>query len=397
MALLQNVARVPLEFANCSEAALVKSSIPASSYKCINSKVDQRSKSLRQGAPSFGTSNRQFSSNSLKYRLYGGRITPKAEITGAEASAPASPPHSLSTLPPTPAQPSPTSVGTATVSNPYPGPSGPFTGRDPTVKKPSWLRQRAPQGERYEELKDSLRTLKLNTVCEEAQCPNIGELLLLPLGVKPKLERVSWAPSLFSLLGRGTADEDKKPPARRLGSRSATRGDVGYVVLTSVDRDDLVDGGSGQFARTALAHVHTYEQTLSVLRHAKQAKEGMVTKSSIMLGLGEKEHEVRQTMDDLRAAGVDILTLGQTSVVSWIGLDLIVISSPTPLHLTVKEYVTPEKFDSWREYGESIGFRYVASGPLVRSSYRAGEFFVETMLREERAKLQAARLAGSNS
>jgi lipoic acid synthetase len=193
---------------------------------------------------------------------------------------------------------------------------------------------------------------------------------------------------------------------------------VDYIVITSVDRDDIPDGGSGHFAQTVKAMknlkpeimiecltsdfrgdlkavetlVHSgldvfahnietvkrlqrlvrdpragYEQSLAVLNHAKQSKEGMITKSSIMLGLGESDDEVKQTMMDLRAINVDILTLGQ-------------YLQPTPLHLTVKEYVTPEKFDFWKEYGESIGFRYVASGPLVRSSYRAGELFVHWAL-----------------
>ncbi|KAL6187279.1 hypothetical protein ACLB2K_038679 [Fragaria x ananassa] len=112
-----------------------------------------------------------------------------------------------------------------------------------------------------------------------------------------------------------------------------------------------------------------YEQSLSVLNHAKQSKKGLITKTSIMLGLGESDDELKEAMADLRAIDVDILTLGQ-------------YLQPTPLHLTVKEYVTPEKFNFWKEYGESIGFRYVASGPLVRSSYRAGELFVKTMVRE---------------
>ncbi|XP_030958865.1 lipoyl synthase, chloroplastic-like [Quercus lobata] len=175
---------------------------------------------------------------------------------------------------------------------------------------------------------------------------------------------------------------------------------VDYIVLTSVDRDDLPDGVSGHFAQTvkamkqlkpeimvecltsdfrgdlkavdALVHsgldvfahnIETvkrlqrivrdpragYAQSLSVLRHAKISKEGMITKSSIMLGLGESDDELKEAMADLRAIDVDILTLGQ-------------YLQPTPLHLTVKEYVTPEKFAFWKEYGESIGFRYVASG-----------------------------------
>jgi lipoic acid synthetase len=117
-----------------------------------------------------------------------------------------------------------------------------------------------------------------------------------------------------------------------------------------------------------------YEQSLTVLKVAKEAKEGMVTKTSIMLGLGETDDEIKQAMKDCRDAGVDIFTLGQ-------------YLQPTQKHLTVKEFVTPEKFEYWREFGEKeIGFRYVASGALVRSSYKAGEFFIETMLRKDRSK-----------
>ena len=205
---------------------------------------------------------------------------------------------------------------------------------------------------------------------------------------------------------------------------------VGYIVLTSVDRDDIPDGGAEHFARTvrtlkalkpeilaecltpdfqgdegAVKHLANsgldvfahnietverlqkrvrdpragYDQSLGVLRHAKATgPEGLVTKTSIMLGLGESDEEIAQTMRDCKDAGVDIFTLGQ-------------YLRPTPAHLDVMEYVTPEKFDHWKRYGEEVvGFRYVASGPLVRSSYKAGEFFIETMLRDEREKANAA-------
>lgn len=322
---------------------------------------------------------------------------------------------------------------------PYPGGKmGVYTGRDPTQKKAEWLRQRAPQGERYEELKSSLSSLKLHTVCEEAQCPNIGECWNGGGGgaAGSKGEGHGIGTATIMLLGdtctrgcrfcavktsRNPAPPDPMEPENT--AKAIASWGVGYIVLTSVDRDDIPDGGSGHFARTVstlkelkpeilvecltsdfrgdldavatvvksgldvFAHnVETvkrlqrivrdpragYDQSLLVLKHAKASKGGMVTKSSIMLGLGESDEEIKQTMYDLRVAGVDILTLGQ-------------YLQPTPLHLTVKEYVTPEKFTFWKEYGESIGFRYVASGPLVRSSYRAGEFFIESMLREQKA------------
>ncbi|KAJ4826186.1 Lipoyl synthase, chloroplastic [Turnera subulata] len=303
-----------------------------------------------------------------------------------------------------------------------------FTGRDPEAKKPGWLRQRAPQGEKFEEVKHSLSRLNLNTVCQEAQCPNIGDCW------NGGSDGISTA--TIMLLGdtctRGcrfcavkTSRNPPPPdPLEPLHTATAIASwGVDYIVLTSVDRDDLPDGGSSHFALTvqaikelkpdilvecltsdfrgdlnavdALVHsgldvfahnIETvsrlqrivrdpragYEQSLSVLKHAKLSKKGMITKSSLMLGLGESDEELKEAMADLRAIDVDILTLGQ-------------YLQPTPLHLTVREYVTPEKFAFWKEYGESIGFRYVASGPMVRSSYRAGELFVQTMVRERAA------------
>ncbi|GAU34299.1 hypothetical protein TSUD_20050 [Trifolium subterraneum] len=288
-------------------------------------------------------------------------------------------------------------------SAPYPGGLGPFTGRDPNVKKPEWLRQKAPQGERFSQIKESISQLKLNTVCVEAQCPNIGECWNggddgIATATIMVLGDTCTRGCRFCAVktSRNPAPPDPMEPENT--AKAIASWGVDYIVITSVDRDDIPDGGSGHFAQTVKAMkklkpeimvecltsdfrgdlkavetlVHSgldvfahnietvkrlqrlvrdpragYEQSLSVLNRAKQSKEGMITKSSIMLGLGESDDE------------------------------------PTPLHLTVKEYVTPEKFDFWKEYGESIGFRYVASGPLVRSSYRAGELFVQTMVREK--------------
>ena len=207
-------------------------------------------------------------------------------------------------------------------------------------------------------------------------------------------------------------------------ARAIAEWGLGYVVLTSVDRDDMEDGGAEHFASTVrqlkalndtilvealtpdfrgdlvavrhlagsgldvFAHnVETvarlqarvrdpragYEQSLSVLRAARATPRpdgtAVVTKTSLMLGLGERDDEVKATMVDIKAAGVDILTLGQ-------------YLQPTEHHLPVSEYVPPEKFDYWREYGEKeLGFAYVASGPLVRSSYKAGEFFIAKKVR----------------
>jgi lipoic acid synthetase len=193
-----------------------------------------------------------------------------------------------------------------------------------------------------------------------------------------------------------------------------------YVVLTSVDRDDLPDGGSEHFAETVrelkrrsptllvecltpdfrgdlsavervalsgldvYAHnIETvekfqpfvrdpranYKQSLAVLKHVKQLKNNILTKTSIMLGFGEKDEEVLKTMEDLRANGVDCLTLGQ-------------YMQPTKRHVQVNEYVTPEKFKHWEEVGAKLGFAYTASGPLVRSSYKAGEFFIKNLVQQ---------------
>eukprot|EP00899_Mesostigma_viride_P011677 jgi/Mesvir1/2050/Mv02312-RA.1 len=303
----------------------------------------------------------------------------------------------------------------------------------PKPSKPDWLRQKAPMGDQYVAMKESLRDLKLNTVCEEAKCPNIGECW--NGDGKP-----GTATATIMVLGdtctRGCrfcavatspnpAPPDENEPENV--AKAIVQWGLGYVVLTAVDRDDLPDGGAEHFARTvrnvkaenpsilceclvgdfagdmeAVAHLArcgldvfahnvetvrrlqrvvrdaraNYEQSLSVLRHAKAAKPGLVTKSSIMLGLGETADEIRQCMHDMLDAGVDIITLGQ-------------YLQPTPLHITVKRFVTPEEFEEWRVYGESIGFQYVASGPLVRSSYRAGEFFLESLLRKRREEAAA--------
>ncbi len=208
-----------------------------------------------------------------------------------------------------------------------------------------------------------------------------------------------------------------------------------YVVLTSVCRDDLPDGGAAHFAKTVqeirqrdpglvvevlipdfrgeheairtivesqpqvVGHNietvkrlspavrdwrATYQQSLSVLRTIKRIDPSRFTKSSIMLGLGEYDEEVKETMQDLRAVGVDILTLGQY-----------LQPTRTWRHLPVVEFVRPEKFDEWRGVGEDMGFRYVASGPLVRSSYRAGEFFPERMIQNQSSVIAFPRIGGA--
>jgi len=328
------------------------------------------------------------------------------------------------------------------------------------VRARSTPRYSLTQRPSFEYLKESLRTLNLHTVCEEAQCPNIGEARARAARARALLTLAQcWNGSMGTatvmLLGdtctrgcrfcavntaRTPAAADPDEPENT--ARAIAAWGLGYVVLTSVDRDDMPDGGAEHFARTvrtlkalkpgllvecltpdfrgdlaAVAHlagsgldvfahnVETvrrlqarvrdpragYEQSLAVLRAAKEGREGMVTKSSLMLGLGEREEEVKEAMRDMRAAGVDILTLGQ-------------YLQPTEHHLPVTEYVTPEAFDAWRVFGErEVGFAYVASGPLVRSSYKAGalsrrrprrcpaspaagEFWTESRIRQQRGE-----------
>ena len=289
-------------------------------------------------------------------------------------------------------------------------------------RKPEWLTVRPPSGESYGHLKGLLRSLDLHTVCEEARCPNLAECWGGGTATIMLMGDVCTRGCRFCAVASGNPrgaldlDEPRKVAIALAGL------DLTYVVLTSVDRDDLPDGGASHFARTVreikarrpdllvealipdfqgdldsvrsvveagvdvLDHnVETverlqarvrdpragYRQSLRVLAGAKAARDGLFTKSSIMLGLGETEDEVLATMRDLRAAGVDLLTIGQ-------------YLRPSSWHLPVDAYVPPETFDRLREAGEAMGFLYVAAGPLVRSSYRAGEFFMERVIREGR-------------
>ena len=293
-----------------------------------------------------------------------------------------------------------------------------------TERKPEWLRVRPPSGENYAHLKTLLRSRDLHTVCEEAHCPNVSECwgggtaTIMLLG--DTCTRGCRFCAVTSGNPRGAVDVDEP---RKVAGAIAELG-LTYVVLTSVDRDDLPDGGAGHFAQTIreikardadvlvealipdfqgdLAAVRTvvdaspdvldhnietvrrlqhpvrdrragYEQSLAVLRGAKSMRDGLYTKSSIMLGLGETAEEILETMHDLRDAGVDIVTLGQ-------------YLRPSAWHLPVQEFVPPERFDAYRREAESMGFLYAAAGPLVRSSYRAGEFFLENVLRGRGAR-----------
>lgn len=284
------------------------------------------------------------------------------------------------------------------------------------VVKPDWLRVKAPQWERVGSVKEILRDLELNTVCEEASCPNIGECF-------------NHGTATFLIMGPACTracpycdiDFEKKPkpldstePTRL--AEAVRRMRLNHVVITSVNRDDLSDGGATQFVRCieairavspnttievlipdlcgnwpALATILTaapdvlnhntetvprlyrrvrpqgdYARSLELLQQTRRLNARVYTKSGIMVGLGETDDEVRQTMRDLRTVECDIITIGQ-------------YLQPSQKHLGVQTFVTPEQFDAWREYGEALGFLQVVSSPLTRSSYHAEQvrFLIE--------------------
>lgn len=311
-------------------------------------------------------------------------------------------------------------------------------------QKPDWLKVRAPGGEGYLETKQQLHALKLHTVCEEAHCPNLAECWASRTATIMLLGDVCTRGCRFCAVktARQGVPLDASEPAR-VGAMVSKSG-LEYVVLTSVDRDDLVDGGAKHFAETVveikkrkaqvicevlvsdfqgdLKAVETllrsglevyghnietvrrltprvrdcraaYEQSLSVLKAAKTiwrslSESGAIshnifTKSSIQLGHGESEDEVFETLKDLRANDVDIVTFGQ-------------YLQPSQKHLPVVEFISPAKFKFWEEEAKKLGFAFAASGPLVRSSYRAGEFFIANMVRRKANEAQYGVSAPSN-
>ncbi|WP_446831352.1 lipoyl synthase [Candidatus Foliamicus sp.] len=276
-------------------------------------------------------------------------------------------------------------------------------------RKPPWLRARLPSGKRYLELKALMRTHRLATVCEESLCPNIGECWTAGTATLMVMGGVCTRACSFCAVDTGNPSGWLDPEEPANAAETARRMDLRYVVLTSVDRDDLPDGGAAHFARCVRAirrhspktavevltpdfrgseeavravlasgpvvfahNIETvrrlssrvrdpragYDQSLRVLGAAARHGAGILTKSSIMLGLGERREEIHQAMHDLRAHGVSLLTLGQ-------------YLRPTPHHLPVERFVPPEEFAEWRQAGLAAGFREVVAGPLVRSSYRA--------------------------
>jgi len=280
---------------------------------------------------------------------------------------------------------------------------------DQTTRRPDWLKVRVPSGPNYVELKTIMRDLDLHTVCEEARCPNIGECWEHRTATFMILGDVCTRACGFCAVTSGKPSGlDIHEPQRV--ARATQQMGLKHVVITSVNRDDLSDGGSIVFAATIrkvreanpgitievlipdfegvedslqnvlragpniLNHnIETverltrrvrrkaqYPRSLAVLRRAKELAPDRLTKSGIMLGLGETGEEIAQTLADLRAARVDIVTIGQ-------------YLRPSAKHLQVERYYTPEEFAAWRDHGMALGFAHVESGPLVRSSYHAHE------------------------
>jgi len=285
--------------------------------------------------------------------------------------------------------------------------------------KPPWLKVRAPGGETYTQLKETFRELDLHTVCEEARCPNVGECWTEGTATVMLLGSVCTRGCRFCAVTTGNprGAVDGREPEHV--ARAIARMGLQYVVMTMVDRDDLLDGGASHVARTvtrlrelrpdilietllgdfgghmdyvdttveAKPHVWahnievvkrlqrtirdvrcSYERSLGVLERVKQKDPSRITKSSIMVGIGEHDDEVLETLADLRKAGVDLVTLGQ-------------YLRPTPKHVEVDRFVTPETFEAFAVEARKLGFAFVASAPLVRSSYKAAEVFVRSVLR----------------
>ena len=290
--------------------------------------------------------------------------------------------------------------------------------------KPDWLRTRPPSGEVYTRVKSILRGEGLSTVCEEANCPNIFDCWGSGTATVMIMGDTCTRGCRFCAVKKGNPGGWLDPEEPERVARAVEQWQLKYVVLTSVDRDDLEDGGASHFAATIRAikernsgvivealipdfggnedsvkdvvasrpevighNLETverlqsvvrdpragYQQSLHVLETVKETDPTILTKSSLMLGLGETKREVVETMRDLRSVGTDALTLGQ-------------YLQPTKKHLPVVEFISPADFACLRREGERLGFTYVASGPLVRSSYRAGEYYLRNVI-ESRGNL----------
>ena len=273
------------------------------------------------------------------------------------------------------------------------------------TKKPKWLKVKLPTGDAYKKVRNLVSEHKLNTICESGNCPNMGECWGAGTATFMILGNVCTRSCGFCAVATGKPEKvDVFEPGRVANSVKLMK--VKHAVITSVDRDDLSDGGSEIWVSTVKAvrrqspsttletlipdfagnwknlqniidvapeivshNIETvrrltktirvqakYNRSLELLLRLKQG--GMKTKSGLMLGLGETHEEVFETLDDLRSVNVDIVTLGQ-------------YLQPTPKHAPVVEFISPEKFDEYKKYGLKLGFKYVESGPLVRSSYHA--------------------------
>ena len=312
--------------------------------------------------------------------------------------------------------------------------SSPYSVNAPTPKqqkkqqlrKPEWLKhKKLPGGDRFVSLRKKLKELNLATVCEEAKCPNLGECWGGEEGTPATatimlLGDTCTRACRFCAVKTSNTPPPPDPNEPQKVAEAISEWGIGYVVFTTVDRDDLPDQGASHISKTVgtlkqlsegrikvealvgdfngnmedvakvatsgldvFAHnVETVEslqsvvrdrranwrQSLSVLKHAKDSG-APLTKTSLMLGLGETREDVVNALRVLRAHNVDVVTLGQ-------------YMRPTRRHMPVAEYVTPEAFDAYKEIAEELGFLYVASGPMVRSSYRAGEYFMENHLKK---------------
>jgi len=289
----------------------------------------------------------------------------------------------------------------------------------PARRKPEWLKVRLPHGEGYERVKAILEKTRLATVCQEARCPNMGECWGGGTATVMLMGETCTRACRFCHVKMG-APAPLAPDAPEHLALAGKELGLKYLVVTSVDRDDVPDGGASHFARaiTALrrespgtlvevlipdfqgveAHLDvvaaagphvvahnvetvrrlqrvvrdkraSWEQSVRVLEHLKR-KHGVYTKSSIMLGVGETPEDLREAFGALREVGVDVLTLGQ-------------YLQPSAWHLKVERYYSPAEFDALRDEAMGYGFLYVAAGPLVRSSYRAAEFFLRGLMREK--------------
>lgn len=294
-------------------------------------------------------------------------------------------------------------------------------------RKPPWLRVKLPAGAKYEEIRDIVRSHRLSTVCAESKCPNIAECWGRGTATLMLMGSVCTRACRFCSVSTGNPHGWLDPMEPASVADAVALMNLKYVVLTSVDRDDLPDGGAGHYAACIRAiharspetavealtpdfagrhqHVATvlnaglatyaqnietverlthpvrdpragYRQTLDVLKFAKAHAPGTVVKTSMMLGLGETDDEIDRTLDDIRAADVDVVTMGQ-------------YMRPTRNHLPVERFVTPEQFRHYREMALAKGFLEVVSGPLVRSSYRA-----EQVLEHNNVGLDAAVVDG---